>query len=396
MFASIDAVPLGSASIGQVHRARLLDGREVAVKVQYPRVEALFRGDLRTIRRFCAIAQPEHLAVLDEVERAFLTEFAYDREAEALQTVADNVARSPFHARVVVPRPVTELCRREVLVMEYLDGEKLVNALRRRAIVMAEARGMNLEQLRAKWAAVAAASGAEGGPPTAPVPRPLWRRALLRSYLWVSDAAHNVPRALRNASWGRRSPSLMRHTPPPLDVESVLCLLSAVHAHQLFVDGLFNGDAHPGNVLLLRDGRLGLIDYGQACRLALGDRVRLARLMRALADEDAAAAVRLFRACGYQTVHSNDDLCYRAAVIAFDRDDREITGGLNVQAWFEAQAREDPCLYWPDEFVMASRNTILLRGMGIVLGRPMSVAKAWKNTVLAFLREHDAAAPVAS
>jgi predicted unusual protein kinase regulating ubiquinone biosynthesis (AarF/ABC1/UbiB family) len=75
VFARIDPEPLGAASIGQVHRAVLLDGREVAVKVQYPRVEALFRGDLRTIRRFCALAQPEHLTVLDEVERAFLTEF---------------------------------------------------------------------------------------------------------------------------------------------------------------------------------------------------------------------------------------------------------------------------------------------------------------------------------
>ena len=41
----------------QVHRARLRDGREVAVKVQYPRVEALFRGDMATIRTFCTIAQ---------------------------------------------------------------------------------------------------------------------------------------------------------------------------------------------------------------------------------------------------------------------------------------------------------------------------------------------------
>ena len=44
VFARIDPEPLGAASIGQVHRAVLLDGREVAVKVQYPRVEALFRG----------------------------------------------------------------------------------------------------------------------------------------------------------------------------------------------------------------------------------------------------------------------------------------------------------------------------------------------------------------
>ena len=67
MFEWIEEKPLGSASIGQVHRARLRgSGREVAVKVQYPAVEELFRGDIATIRTFCQIAQPEHLSVLDE------------------------------------------------------------------------------------------------------------------------------------------------------------------------------------------------------------------------------------------------------------------------------------------------------------------------------------------
>ena len=139
---------------------------------------------------------------------------------------------------------------------------------------------------------------------------------------------------------------------------------------------------------MLPDGRLGLIDYGQAKRMTLQERFKLARLVLALADGRREDSVRLFRACGYQTQHSDDDLAFRAAVIAFDRDDREITGGLNVQAWFELQARMDPCLHWPEEYVMASRNTLLLRGMGIVLGRPISVAQAWRPTAEAFLKAH--------
>jgi aarF domain-containing kinase len=78
-------------------------------------------------------------------------------------------------------------------------------------------------------------------------------------------------------------------------------------------------------------------------------------------------------------------------VVAFDRDDRAVTGGLNVQAWFEAQARADPITCWPDRFVMASRNSMLLRGMGIVLGHPISVAQAWRSTAEALLRRHAAA-----
>ena len=79
---------------------------------------------MATIRTFCTIAQPEHLTVLDEVERAFLTEFDYLREAEALAEVAANVAASPFRHRISVPRPVKELCRKHVLVMEYLPGAR--------------------------------------------------------------------------------------------------------------------------------------------------------------------------------------------------------------------------------------------------------------------------------
>ena len=43
----------------------------------------------------------------------------------------------------------------------------------------------------------------------------------------------------------------------------VLWCLSCNHRYQIFVDGVFNGDPHPGNILLMPDGRLGLIDYGQ-------------------------------------------------------------------------------------------------------------------------------------
>lgn len=167
-------------------------------------------------------------------------------------------------------------------------------------------------------------------------------------------------------------------------------------ALQLFHDGLFNADCHPGNVLCLSDGRLGLVDYGQAARLAPAQRAALARLTLALADGRVADAARLFRALGYAPGPAGsaaaggggggDGAAFAAAVVAFDRDDRAVTGGLNVQAWLERQARADPGARWPDAFVMASRASFLLRGCGIVLGRPLSVAQAWRPAAEAFLR----------
>ena len=60
IFETFDPTPIGSASIGQVHRATLKGrgGQKVVVKVQYPEVERLFRGDVRTIKMFAQVAQP--------------------------------------------------------------------------------------------------------------------------------------------------------------------------------------------------------------------------------------------------------------------------------------------------------------------------------------------------
>lgn len=131
------------------------------------------------------------------------------------------------------------------------------------------------------------------------------------------------------------------------------------------------------------------VSYGQACELSVAQRADLARLILALADGRRDDVVRIFRSIGYATRSQSDGVAYAAAVVSFDRDDRAVTGGLNVQAWLEKQAAEDPCLAWPETFLMASRNTFILRGFGIVLGRPMSVAKAWRPIAEAFLREHN-------
>ncbi len=51
----------------------------------------------------------------------------------------------------------------------------------------------------------------------------------------------------------------------PLNHAAMIDTLLRVHGHEIFVDGFFNADPHPGNILLCPDGRLGLIDYGQVC-----------------------------------------------------------------------------------------------------------------------------------
>ena len=59
-----------------------------------------------------------------------------------------------------------------------------------------------------------------------------------------------------------------------VDREALLQTVTSAFAHQIFVDGCFNGDPHPGNVMLLPDGRLGLIDYGQVKKIDHATRMR--------------------------------------------------------------------------------------------------------------------------
>ena len=74
IFVEFDATPLGSASIGQVHKARLKSGEVVAVKIQFEEAEGLFRNDIINMKLFCQIAQPEQVPIFDEIERQFMTE----------------------------------------------------------------------------------------------------------------------------------------------------------------------------------------------------------------------------------------------------------------------------------------------------------------------------------
>ncbi|HEY3946253.1 MAG TPA: AarF/ABC1/UbiB kinase family protein [Solirubrobacteraceae bacterium] len=124
LFADFDPDAAAAASIGQVYRARLHDGRDVAVKVQYPGIASAVRADIqnlglliRAARRFAPGLDPGSTAV--EVRERITEELDYEHEAQAQRAFARRYRDHPF---IVIPDVITELCRERVLVTEWVDG----------------------------------------------------------------------------------------------------------------------------------------------------------------------------------------------------------------------------------------------------------------------------------
>ena len=288
-FASFDPVPLGSASIGQVHRATLRGtNQEVAVKVQYPDARKLFVTDMRTIRTFCSLFAPEQVIIMDELTRQLKAEFDYRQEAENLRDVSANLRRHGFEPRdVAVPRPIPHLCTERMLVMELLAGPKLVDGMRAYAEAAARRQGVTL----AEYEAMARKRFEEKGVPSSYDGASATTIALYSSALRVGVAVRNAaalaydgavawPFGLRKLGWANAR--------PPPNVPRIVDTLMRVHGHQMLIDGVFNSDPHAGNFLLMPDGRVGLIDYGSTKRLTRAERLSACLLYAALWRSNAA------------------------------------------------------------------------------------------------------------
>lgn len=125
LFLDWDPVPVAAASIGQVHRAVMPDGRVVAVKVQYPGVDRAIAGDLDQAERLYALAGAFALpgldthALVDELRARMADELDYRHEAAAQTGFAERYAGHPF---VRVPSVVAERSAARVLTSEWVDG----------------------------------------------------------------------------------------------------------------------------------------------------------------------------------------------------------------------------------------------------------------------------------
>jgi predicted unusual protein kinase regulating ubiquinone biosynthesis (AarF/ABC1/UbiB family) len=124
LFAEIEHEAFAAASIGQVHRAELPDGRRVAVKIQYPGIAEALDADLRnagTIVRLARALAPglDAKAIAEELRERVMEELDYEYEAQNQRSFSRAYRDHPF---IYVPDVMTRLSRRRVLVTELVEG----------------------------------------------------------------------------------------------------------------------------------------------------------------------------------------------------------------------------------------------------------------------------------
>jgi predicted unusual protein kinase regulating ubiquinone biosynthesis (AarF/ABC1/UbiB family) len=124
LFAHIEPEAFAAASIGQVHRATLHDGRTVAVKVQYPGVADALESDLQNMGMIVRLGKAlapglDPKAIAAEVRERVMEELDYEYEAQNQRSFSRAYRRHPF---IYVPDVLTRLSRRRVLVTEYVEG----------------------------------------------------------------------------------------------------------------------------------------------------------------------------------------------------------------------------------------------------------------------------------
>ena len=129
-FSEFTATPLAAASLGQVHRAALRDGRQVAVKVQRPGIRQRVVEDLEALGELAEFFD-QHTAlgrryrfvkILEEFRRSLLRELDYRQEAQNLNLLRQNLAEFD---RILVPMPIDDYTTSRVLTMEYVAGTKI-------------------------------------------------------------------------------------------------------------------------------------------------------------------------------------------------------------------------------------------------------------------------------
>jgi aarF domain-containing kinase len=139
--------------------------------------------------------------------------------------------------------------------------------------------------------------------------------------------------------------------------------------------------------------QLGLIDYGQVKVLTREERLLFCKLIIALADDNKEQICSLMKEAGYKSKYMDPQIMYKFARVGYDEDNMTLTEGKHIQVYMEHLHDSDPVDQIPQQYIMASRVSILLRGLGHAVHQSRSVAKAWRPIAVKALEDAERNVP---
>ncbi len=220
IFNDIDHNAIAAGSIGQVYRAVLVDGRQVALKVQRPGIEAVVARDISLIKSLAELASLTEfgknfdiVGLAEEFSNAITAELDFTTEAKYTDQLRQNLTDSKWFdsSQLVIPQVYDDLTSTRLLTIEWLDGVPILEA--------------RLPQ--------------------------------------VKDGKDEA---------SQRS--------------EITTILFRAFFKQVYVDGFFHADPHPGNIFYLQDGRLAILDCGMVGRLDPRTQQILTEMLLAIVDLD--------------------------------------------------------------------------------------------------------------
>ena len=264
-----------------------------------------------------------------------MTEFDYVEEAQQMETVRQNLTKAGLAGKgkkCLVPKPYMEYCTKRVLVMEELRGDKLAVALKDDMRRHAEREGKSAEEFEQEMKLKVVEARERGEELMGP------SAEQFDKYISILDKQRSASNAFKIfyntlVAWlpGHQRARIENRSSLPINHAKMIDDLFYIHGHEVLVDGCFNGDPHPGNILLVReyDGNptLGLIDYGQVKRLSKETRHLLCKLIIAMDDDNVDETIRLVQEAGLKTQNMDPHVHYLYAKVSFDQDNLKLLGG---------------------------------------------------------------------
>ncbi|MGK7954814.1 MAG: ABC1 kinase family protein [Crocosphaera sp.] len=227
IFSHINREPIAAGSIGQIHRATLMTGEEVAIKVQRPGIDKIVEQDINLIKGIAELVSLtdfgenyDIVKLADEFSQAIKAELDFTKEANYTDKIRHNLSESRWFdpEQLVIPKVYWEITSEKILVLEWLHG-----------------------------------------------------KPILQADLSIPESRKSIDKKK----------------------QEITTLLFRAFFQQLYLDGFFHADPHPGNIFYLDNGKIAIIDCGMVGKLDPRTQQILTELLLAIFDLDAQGCTQL-------------------------------------------------------------------------------------------------------